>query len=161
MIKCIIQIASYGYNVLGPWALIYSGNYEAKWVDKVLNWADIHLNDENNRVGLGLVGDQKLDFSRLILGAQSSGSHVAVNWLKMSDIHCDEDVQSMFLLSPVDGVDPYGLIHDYCIEPGTNLNFQTPTLIVSGGLDSVPGIDHTGGIVPACAPQGLLDFFFK
>ena len=112
------------------------------------------MNDESNRVNLGLMEDQQLDFSRLILGAQSSGSHVAVNWLKMSDIHCDEDIQSMFLLSPVDGVDPYGLISDYCIDPGTNLNFQTPTLIISGGLDSVPGIDHTGGMVPACAPQG-------
>merc|ERR1711935_1167274 len=67
-----------------------------------------------------------------------------------------------FLLSPVDGVDPYGLIHNYCIEPGTNVNFQTPTLIVSGGLDSTPGMDHTGGIVPACAPQDLSnDRFFN
>ena len=63
----------------------------------------------------------------------------------------------MFLHSPVDGVDRYGLIHNYCIEPGTHNNFKISTLIISGGLDSAPGIDHTGVIVPACAPQG---FFF-
>ena len=44
------------------------------------------------------------------------------------------------MISPVDGVDPYGFIREYCITPGEKLNFETPTLIISAGLDGVPGI---------------------
>ena len=32
--------------------------------------------------------------------------------------------QGMFLLSPVDGMDPYGLVPVYCITPGELLNFR-------------------------------------
>lgn len=43
------------------------------------------------------------------------------------------------MLSPVDGVDPYGLIQEYAITPGQKLPFETPTLIISAGLDGIPG----------------------
>ena len=62
-------------------------------------------------------------------------------------------VHGMFLLSPVDGVDPFGLIDETCISPPTKLNFHTPALVISGGLDSVPGLDVMGGLFPACAPE--------
>jgi hypothetical protein len=39
----------------------------------------------------------------------------------------------------VDGLDPYGFMDHYCIEPGKKLNFETPTLIVAAGYDHVPG----------------------
>ena len=62
----------------------------------------------------------------------------------------------MFLLSPVDGADPYGLIEETCISPPTKLNFQLPVLIISGGLDSQPGLGSgLGGLWPACAPEDL------
>ncbi len=44
------------------------------------------------------------------------------------------------MISPVDGVDPFGLIDDFCITPGEKLEFELPTLVLSAGLDSVPGI---------------------
>merc|ERR1712192_362578 len=53
--------------------------------------------------------------------------------------------------SPVDGLDPFGLVPIYCITPGEVLNFRTPTLIVAGGLDTIPGL----GFGPACAPVDL------
>ena len=62
-------------------------------------------------------------------------------------------VHGMFLLSPVDGVDPFGLIDETCISPPSKLNFHTPALVISGGLDSVPGLDVMGGLFPACAPE--------
>merc|ERR1712012_638792 len=61
------------------------------------------------------------------------------------------DVKSLTLLSPVDGLDPFGLVPIYCITPGELLNFRTPTLIVAGGLDTIPGL----GFGPACAPVEL------
>ena len=85
----------------------------------------------------------------------------------------------MLLLSPVDGVDPFGLVPTFCISPPQPLHFRsssskslsrfrsssssslqlhhrrTPTLIIAGGLDSVPGID-VGGLMPACAPQVMM-----
>ena len=33
-------------------------------------------------------------------------------------------LQSLTLLSPVDGLDPFGLVPIYCITPGEMLNFR-------------------------------------
>ena len=33
-------------------------------------------------------------------------------------------IQSLTLLSPVDGLDPFGLVPIYCITPGEMLNFR-------------------------------------
>ena len=38
-------------------------------------------------------------------------------------------------MSPVDGVDPFGIKKDYIITPGKFLPFATPTLIMSTELD--------------------------
>ena len=51
---------------------------------------------------------------------------------------CD-NVQGVIMLSPVDGLDPYGIWEEYCIEPGTKLAFETPTLLMPAGLDNLPG----------------------
>ena len=62
-------------------------------------------------------------------------SHVLVNYVRLGCFN----VKGLMLLSPVDGVDPFGFIDEYCITPGEKLNFETPTLILTTGLDSVPG----------------------
>jgi len=149
------QVASWGYVVLGPWALLYNpiDTYKAEWVDHVLHWAQVHFTDENFKTSIGVNQDLVMDFNTVFLGAQSSGSHVAVEYIKQS-LDCSS-VKGMFLMSPVDGIDPFGMINDYCIHPPNMLNFQTPTMIISGGLDSIPGIDNLGGIMPACAPEEL------
>jgi hypothetical protein len=36
-------------------------------------------------------------------------------------------------------MDPFGIFDQFCIEPGTKLSFETPTLIISVGYDNVPG----------------------
>ena len=54
------------------------------------------------------------------------------------DHGCD-NVHGLILLSPVDGLDPFGIFDQFCIEPGTKLNFETPTLMITVGYDNVPG----------------------
>ena len=149
------QVASWGYVVLGPWAILYNpiDTYKAEWVDHIIHWSKGHFNNQGIKTSLGIHQDLIMDFDSLYLGAQSSGSHVAVEYLKQSQ-DCSS-VKAMFLMSPVDGVDPFGMIDDYCIDPPTKLNFQTPTMILAGGLDSLPGMDNLGGLMPACAPIDL------
>lgn len=53
-------------------------------------------------------------------------------------------------MSPVDGVDPFGIKKDYIITPGKFLPFATPTLIMSTELD-----DKSRKVEPPCAPTNL------
>ena len=85
----------------------------------------------------------------------SSGNHVSVNYLRLG---C-HNIKGMVLISPVDGVDPFGFVEDFCIEPGKKLPFSTPTLVITAGFDSVPGYD-VGGVVPSCAPPELSNLRF-
>ena len=59
-------------------------------------------------------------------------------FIHQSDSGCD-NINGLILLSPVDGLDPYGFLDYYCIVPGEKLNFETPTLLISAGYDNVPG----------------------
>ena len=43
------------------------------------------------------------------------------------------------MLSPVDGIDPMGIVRDFCTSRLHDVNYDTPTLIVANGLDTVPG----------------------
>ena len=72
--------------------------------------------------------------------------------------HCDL-VKGQILFSPVDGVDPFGLIHNFAITPGQLLNYKIPSLLIMTGLDSVPGT-ITGGLTPACAPEEMSNVRF-
>ena len=65
----------------GPWALMYSptATYRADWVDPVLAWARAHLAEH-----LGSPATV-IDFDTMFLGAQSSGAHVAVNYLALKE----------------------------------------------------------------------------
>ena len=65
----------------------------------------------------------------------SSGAHIVTQYLKDG---C-RDVKGQILMSPVDGLDPLGIVENYVITPGVPLNFDTPTLIMPTGLDNVPG----------------------
>jgi hypothetical protein len=149
----LTHLASWGYVVVGPSALLYStdATYRAEWVQPVVDWTVEHIN--SGSLSASLHPEMKVDATQLYLSAHSSGSHVAVEFIKQSrDCYY---VKAMLLLSPVDGVDPFGLIDTFCINPPQPLHFRTPTLIIAGGLDGVPGIDVLGGLMPACAPEEL------
>ena len=60
----------------------------------------------------------------------SSGAHITTNYMKLG---C-HNIKGMVLISPVDGVDPFGVIEDFCITPGKKLPFTTPTLIITAGM---------------------------
>ena len=62
----------------------------------------------------GLDSGLQLDFDNLMLMGHSSGAHVVVEFLKH---HC-QLVRGQILFSPVDGVDPFGLIDNFAITPG-------------------------------------------
>ena len=50
----------------------------------------------------------------MILMGHSAGNHINVNYLKNQ---CGRFIAAI-LLSPVDGVDPYGIVDDFCTTPG-------------------------------------------
>ena len=54
--------------------------YSAEWVVHVINWARVHL-DPSSAPNYGIQPGLVIDFDTMFLGAQSSGSHVAVNYL--------------------------------------------------------------------------------
>ena len=62
----------------------------------------------------GLDSGLQLDFDNLMIMGHSSGAHVVVEFLKQ---HC-QLVRGQILFSPVDGVDPFGLIDNFAITPG-------------------------------------------
>lgn len=153
------HLASWGYVVVTPWSIIHStmDTYRAEWVDPVLKWVEKNLSpgtraDLHPELRIGLHPGLSLDMEKLYVGSHSSGSHVAVNYQKLGNC---SNVQANVFLSPVDGVDPFGVIHEFCIEPGQMLDFKTPTMIQSFGLDHIPGIGGDGSPVPACAPTQL------
>ena len=73
----------------------------------------------------------EIDFSTEFVMGHSSGAHITTNYMKLG---C-HNIKGMILISPVDGVDPFGLIEDFCITPGEKLPFTTPTLIITAGRD--------------------------
>merc|ERR1712198_263049 len=97
------HVASFGYVVIGPWAIVYNpaDSYKAEWVQPVLDWAAEHLAPGEQPE---LNPELELDFSQLHFGSHSSGGYVAVEFLKKG---CS-DVKSLTLLSPVDGLDRFG-----------------------------------------------------
>jgi len=144
----LTHISSHGYVVVSTWELT-GKPYDAEWMIELQHWIDIHLEDKLH--ANGAVSDFHINIGENILMGHSAGAHVAVEYLKH---HCNR-VVGQVLLSPVDGIDPFGLIDNYCITPGQLLNYNIPTLMLSTGLDDVPGFNLIGDIVPACAPDEL------
>ena len=64
----------------------------------------------------------------------SSGGHIEVEFLKH---YCDL-VKGQILFSPVDGVDPFGLIDEYTITPGQVSAVQYSTVQYSKVQFSTP-----------------------
>lgn len=108
-----LSLVSHGVLVIQPWVVGNpADNYETDWVMDILEWSRENLQDKLHDSGLdrGL----ELDFDNIIIAGHSSGCHVEVEFLKH---YCDM-VKGQILFSPVDGVDPFGLIHDFTITPG-------------------------------------------
>ncbi|XP_023344690.1 chlorophyllase-1 isoform X2 [Eurytemora carolleeae] len=142
-------IASFGFTIVQPWMLGNNPvtNYQGVWLNDVMDWVEIHLQDklENEEIGYGLVIDHDSKF----LMSHSSGGHIVVEFLK----HNCRDIKGQILFSPVDGFDPYGIVDIYAITPGQYLNYEIPSLILMCGLEALPGLDGLGNLVPPCAPE--------
>ena len=135
--------------IVEAWSIENPANhYKSEWFMTVHNWVVENMEDKLHAGGLdrGL----ELDFDNKIIMGHSSGAHVVVEFLKH---HCDM-FKGQILFSPVDGVDPFGLIDDFTITPGQYVNYALPTLVLMAGLDGVPG-GLAGGLTPACVPEGF------
>ena len=150
------HIASHGYTVVAPHKYsLPTSQYDAEWLVKIDQWVQTHLvQDLINDFGFDPYFS--IDVNTTFLLGHSSGAHIITNFMKLG---C-RNVKGISMWSPVDGVDPFGLWEDFCITPGEKLNFETPILLLTAGLDGIPGISNTGGIVPACAPDELSNLRF-
>ena len=79
----VILISLYIFSS-GPWVTFYNPlqTYSAEWVVHVINWAKVHL-DPRYANDYGIHSGLEIDFDTMFLGAQSSGSHVAINYLAL------------------------------------------------------------------------------
>lgn len=57
--------------------------------------------------------------------------------------------KAVVMIDPVDGLDPFGIVKNFCITPGQKLMFSIPALLLRTGLD--PKVVD----VVACAPDNL------
>ena len=100
---------------------------------------------EDKLHGSGIDSGLQIDFDNIVMMGHSSGAHVVVEFLKH---HCDM-VRGQILFSPVDGVDPFGLIDNFAITPGeVSLNVNVSNNCIGTKL-SVPqlfctNIGHDG-----------------
>ncbi len=147
------RVASHGYVIVAPHRLDIgssSEEFDAHWLQNIINWCQLNLLDL--LLTSGFNGGLNLDFINTILSGHSAGCHILCNYLKQ--LGCGT-TKGVVMMSPVDGTDPFGLDPDpdFCTINGEKLNFETPTVILPVGLDSVPG--HNGPLWPACAPEDL------
>ena len=126
------SLVSHGVVVIQPWVVKNPAeNYETEWVMEILQWSREHLQDKLH--GSGLDRGLELDFDNVIIAGHSSGAHVEVEFLK----HYCDTVKGQILFSPVDGVDPFGLIHDFAITPGQVNELTTSPEMLSTFVRSV------------------------
>jgi len=143
------RLASHGLVVATAWSLTETPGPEprALELEQVMDWIHAHLQGYIHRHHLPGVD---MDFNKTILLSHSSGAHILVSYLERQ-CEADQDVKGLALISPVDGVDPFGIIKDYCITPGQKVNFTVPTVVLTAGLDPIQGFP----LFPACAPAEL------
>ena len=89
--------------------------------------------------------------NRFILVGHSGGGHTMTRFLAKA---CDT-VKMLILLSPVDGLDPFGKGHKMIIEDGKKLPFAVPTFVLSAGRDNQGAYDE-----PPCAPNNVSNMHF-
>lgn len=150
------HIASHGFIILAPykWIGFPQSEYQAQWMVEILQWAEENLHQKLSENGFN--SDLEIDYETMFLMGHSSGSHIGINFMKLG---C-HSIKGLVLISPVDGVDPFGFVDDFCITPGESLPFTVPTLLLTAGYDSVPGINIVGDIIPSCAPPDLSNMRF-
>ncbi len=147
------RVASHGYAIAAPHRTemgTSTEEFDAQWLKDFIDWCQFNLLDL--LLTSGFNGGLNLDFINTFLSGHSAGSHIICNYLK--ELGCGT-TKGVIMMSPVDGTDPFGLDPNpnYCTIPGTSLNFETPTVILPAGLDSVSG--HEGPFWPPCAPEEL------
>ena len=69
--------------------------------------------------------------SELILVGHSAAGHAMTQYLNGT---CGK-AKMLILLSPVDGLDPFGMVKKFIITPGKKLPFAIPTLVIAAELD--------------------------
>ncbi|CAL4166029.1 unnamed protein product, partial [Meganyctiphanes norvegica] len=139
------QVASHGFTVVIMWKVsVANPSDKVPEFKDMLAWAEEHLEKKLHREGVP--EDVHLDMQTLIGGGHSSGAHGIVSYLQET---CG-NFKALILQDPVDGADPYGIIHDFAITPGEKLNFALPTYHLSAGLDPTTGAAGT-----SCAPDWL------
>ena len=74
--------------------------YKAEWVVHVINWAKVHL-DPRYANDYGIHSGLEIDFDTMFLGAQSSGSHVAVNYLALQQQQVSGDIITIIMIMNV------------------------------------------------------------
>ena len=80
------HVASWGYAIIGPWAMLYNpgDTYAAEWVDLVLEWCRGNLDPASaQRPQYNIAPGVLIDFDTMYLGGQSSGNHVAINYIAL------------------------------------------------------------------------------
>ena len=109
----------------------------------VMDWLNENIQTVFNNRAPGVIVDMA---DRFMLMAHSAAGHVTTQYLNST---CGT-VKLFIMLSPVDGLDPFGIKKDYIITPGKMLPFATPTLVLATELDGV-----SRKLEPACAPNNL------
>jgi len=88
------------------------------------------------------------DIEKVAVMGQSAGNHVVGQGLKDG---CSI-AKAFVMLDPVDGFDPFGLVHgEDLITPGQKLPFTIPSLLLDNELDP----KKKNALFPACAPAKL------
>lgn len=134
------HLVSYGYTIIAPWRANVGPNYTVEWINPTIDFAEEHVLPAILEAGAN--PDYVPDFSRMFAIGHSAGNHILVNYFKRKG--CRNFIGSV-LLSPVDG--PL----DFCITPGSPLNYEMPTLVKMAGLDPIPA----SPLQPACAPRDI------
>mmetsp|Transcript_1887 Transcript_1887/g.4251 ORF Transcript_1887/g.4251 Transcript_1887/m.4251 type:complete len:318 (-) Transcript_1887:28-981(-) len=139
-------IASSGYVIVGLGHLAIP-NYpkQGRSFHQVMQWAEGGgLTAALAQAGVAAT----VDLTKAAVMAQSAGNHVAGQGLADG---CSL-AKGFIMIDPVDGVDPFGIIHtEDLITPGRKLNFTIPALQLDNALDPV----KAKPLFPACAPAKL------
>jgi hypothetical protein len=145
------RIASHGFLVAGvSYRHAATPQGQSEKLAGTIGWMNANLEQRLQRQGLG---DLDLDFdNKMAIGGHSGGARSVVQMLE--DLGCNS-AQALVLLSPIDGIDPFGMIDNFVIKPGTPTRAELPLLHISAGLDATPLRDDGPFPFPACAPEDL------
>eukprot|EP01028_Stygiella_incarcerata_P013205 TRINITY_DN81628_c0_g1_i1.p1 TRINITY_DN81628_c0_g1~~TRINITY_DN81628_c0_g1_i1.p1 ORF type:complete len:345 (-),score=78.51 TRINITY_DN81628_c0_g1_i1:106-1140(-) len=146
-----MKIASHGYVVVGVNKFeIPDPKKQALQIIKVLDYLVVNGADIFKSHGVASRPDIE---HGIALGGHSSGNHITVQLLQESCSY----VKSIVMVSPVDGLDPFGILKEFVIQEDSHGNilpvlFKTPALHILAGYDNVPKIVDGVKLTP-CAPN--------